>query len=221
MRDTAAKRRLILEKARALFLNNGFEGTSFAKLSDVSGAAIGSIVHFFGNKAALAAAVHDEAAAPLVEDAKAALQGHPKEVAAAIRALLSTCYAWPATFANNRRLIDLLEARLGSDDLVQGARLQARLAHVLFTWAEPLTPRLLPPLLPIQLYAVVLAPVLCAATPSIIRSSDSRQKSSDWLERLVAAALTAIGQSRDDVNRPATGESSAGARRRRSAVAPG
>jgi AcrR family transcriptional regulator len=90
MRDSAAQRRRILKVAATLLAERGFDGMTFAKLNKASGAAVGSVIHFFGDKAGLAAAVAEDLACRLAADAKKALHAaHGQDVGAAVGALLS------------------------------------------------------------------------------------------------------------------------------------
>jgi AcrR family transcriptional regulator len=109
MRDSRAKKARILEAAAGLFVEHGFEATTFLMVSKNSGAAIGSIMHFFGDKAGLAAHVYDDVVIKLAADARAALGGHGDEVEAAVRAVISACLGWEKKFPNHRRLIGMLE----------------------------------------------------------------------------------------------------------------
>src|SRR5437870_8357416 len=109
MRDSRAKKARILEAAGGLFVEHGFEATTFLMVSKKSGAAIGSIMHFFGDKAGLAAHVYDEVVSKLAADARAALRGHADDVEAAVRAVISACLDWDKKFPNHRRLIGMLE----------------------------------------------------------------------------------------------------------------
>jgi AcrR family transcriptional regulator len=53
MRNSSAKRDRILQTAAALFIEHGFDGTTLAMVAKASGAAVGSITHFFRDKAQL------------------------------------------------------------------------------------------------------------------------------------------------------------------------
>jgi AcrR family transcriptional regulator len=191
MRDSSAKRNRILKAATKLFVKHGFDGTTFANVSKASGAAVGSIVHFFHDKGALAAAVYDRAACRLVDDAKAALHRHKTDVEAAIRALLSVCLKWAEKFPHDRSLISKLEAYM-SPEQSRTAGLQDRLAEVLADWAKPLISKRIVRLSPSQLYAVILAPAMCATAPVPGPPPDDQEDTIDWREVLTVAALTVI-----------------------------
>ena len=62
---SVAKRDHIMKTAAVLFVEHGFEHTTLAMVAKASGAAIGSITHFFGDKSELAAAVLEDVARPL------------------------------------------------------------------------------------------------------------------------------------------------------------
>lgn len=185
MRDSSAKRDRILKASTKLFVKHGFDGTTFAKVSKASHAAVGSIVNFFENKGELAGAVSDRAACRLVNNAKTALHGHKTDVEAAIRALLSFCLEWAKKFPNDRRLIGKLEAYLSMEQ-TRTVGLQDRLAKVLADWAKPLIPKRIARLSPSELYAVVLAPAMCATALVARPPSDDHEtpstgsRSSRW-----------------------------------------
>src|ERR1700688_1587073 len=108
MRDPDRRNR-ILKAAAALFFEHGFDGTTLIEVSKASRAAVGSITHFFGDKSALAAYVHDDLLGDLAADAETALGGHGTDVEAAIRALVAACLGWKEKFPPHRRLIRMLE----------------------------------------------------------------------------------------------------------------
>ena len=192
MQDRSAiKRDRILKTATALFIEHGCEHTTFAMVAKASGAAIGSITHFFGDKSGLAAAVLEDVARPLVANAEAALHAHPKDVQAAIHALLSACLDWAAGHPEYPRLIAQLEANLWKRE----ARLSQLGRHgvtaALAKWAEPLLARQrIAPLSPAQLYAIVMAPILdtFASVPGQIADENALQ----WLQTLTEAATAAL-----------------------------
>lgn len=189
MRDSAAKRRRILQAAAALLAEQGFDGMTFAEVSKASGAAVGSIMHFFVDKAGLAAAVADDLASRLVADAERALRAaHGQDVAAAISALLSAALHWPRKFPGHQRLIGMIAAFTPAQ-----AGIEQRLGQVLADWAEPLIRMgAVAPLSPTQLYAVILAPAICAAAPVAPAGAKRQGPSIEWRQILTSAALTAI-----------------------------
>ena|SRR5947209_4593210 len=115
------------------------------------------------------------------------------DVASAIRALLSACLSWDQTFPHYRRLMRMLELYALTSDRSRTNEAQDSLPKILAEWAEPLARRdLVAPFSPSQLYAVVLAPAMCATTPAAGPASDVRATSIDWLTVLTKAALTAL-----------------------------
>jgi AcrR family transcriptional regulator len=191
MRDSAVKRRRILQAAQRLLAQQGFDGMTLANVSKASGAAVGSIVHFFTDKAGLAAAVSDDLASGLAADAaKAVHAAHGPDVAATISALLLTVLRWPSKFPDHQRLIGMI----GSFTLQPAeAGIEQRLGQVLADWAEPLIRAgAIAPLSPSQLYAVVLAPAIYAAAPAAQAAAERQGRSIEWLPILAAAALAAI-----------------------------
>ena len=193
MRDSSATRKRILKAAAALFIEHGFEGATLIKVSKASGASVGSITHFFGDKGELAARVYDYAAGLLAADAKTALRGHGNDAPAAIRALLSACLSWDERFPGYRRLIRMLEVYAPTPERSWTDEEPDSLPKVLAEWADPLARKDIVALLsPGQLYAVILAPAVCAVTADTGPASDVRAGTIDWLTVLTGAALTAI-----------------------------
>lgn len=194
MRNVAAKRRQILEAASALLAKEGYDGMTLKQVSKTSGAAVGSIVHFFKDKAGLAAAVGDGLTNQLVADAGKALHAaHGQDVAAALDALFSVAVQWPKRFPDHQRLIAVITAFTPPSP--QGG-VQQRLERLLAEWAEPLIRMgAVAPLSPIQLYALVLAPAMvlaqaiCAPGPT----SENRPSASiEWVQVVTVAALAGL-----------------------------
>jgi AcrR family transcriptional regulator len=205
MRDNRAKRERILKAAADLFIEHGFEGTTFIKVSAASGAAVGSITHFFGDKGELGACVYDGVVDDLAADAKTALRGHGNNVEAAIRALLAACLSWDEKFPHHRRLIRMLEIYALTSDRSRTVEPPDSLPKVLDEWASPLARKhIVPPLSPSQLYAVILAPAMCAVTPAAASAAaDVRASSIDWLTVLTRAATEALAAPRKKPGPPA------------------
>lgn len=196
MRDSAAKRRRILQAAGALLAEQGFDGMTLAEVSKASGAAVGSIVHFFVDKAGLAAAVGDDLVSQLVADAERALHAaYGQDVAAAIGALLSAALYWPRKFPRHQRLIGMIAAFTPQS---AHAGIEQRLGKVLANWAEPLIGiGAVAPLSPTQFYAIALAPAICAEAPAAREGAKREGASVEWLQILTAAALAAIAPDTD------------------------
>ena len=73
------------------------------------------------------------------------------------------------------------------------AGIEQRLGQVLADWAEPLIRMgAVAPLSPTQLYAVILAPAICALAPAAGPGAKHQGPSIEWLQILTAAALAAI-----------------------------
>ena len=191
MRNSDATKRRILRAAGALLAEQGLDGLTFAKLRKASGAAVGSITHFFDDKAGLAAAVADDLASRLAADAERVLQAaHGQDVAAAVGALIAAALIWPRKFPGHQRVIGMIAAFTPQSAQVG---IEQRLAPVLANWAKPwIQNGAVAPLSPTQLYAVVLAPAICSAAPAVDADTKSQEPSIDWQHILTAAALAAI-----------------------------
>jgi AcrR family transcriptional regulator len=207
----------ILQAATELFLDHGVDGTTLAMVGKASKTVVGTVRHFFGKKSQLAASVYDHMAGRLTEDARAALDSRDTDVAAAIRALLSACLKWPVNFPHYRRLIGMLDVYPSTKAQIRTDRVPERLAKVLGDWAGELESNRIARLSPSELYAVVLAPAMCATTPVIGPPSDNDESSVEWLEVLTAAALTAITPPNDKPQQPFQVGPAAEGRRQRSA----
>jgi AcrR family transcriptional regulator len=193
MRDSPAKRQKILSAAASLFVDVGYEGTTFAKLAQKSGMAVGSIVHFFGDKADLAAAIHGCASERLIRDAEAALTGHGTDVEKAVRALQSACLRWAIECPDHARLIALLEVNSPEDAEVHISRIEVRLGWLLAGWAKQLRLKHVARLSQNHLYAIILAPAMYAATRVTGSKSVDDKSTAQWLSVLTAASMGALG----------------------------
>jgi AcrR family transcriptional regulator len=192
MRDSSAKRDQILNAAGKLFVARGFEATTLAMVAKGSGAAIGSITHFFGDKVELAGAVHEYVVGRLTADAETALNGHGVDTREVIQAVLSASLSWPRRFPHHLALAELLARHDVLKGRIQIAGLRHRLSKLLAGWAEPLIRAgLVAPLSPSQIYAVVLAPAISTCTASSL-VSDEMENAIDWPQTLASMALTGI-----------------------------
>jgi AcrR family transcriptional regulator len=186
---SGARRREILKAARALLIEHGLPGMTMAKVAKQSRSAIGSILHFYKTKDALAAAVADEVISAIADDAEQALHGYNSEVAPAVRSLLAACSKWPQRFPHYRRLAGYVEPDRGGANGPLG--LQVRLERVLADWARRLTVvgRVVP-LSSAQLYAILVAPAICDTTEAIVPAPGKQEM--EWIDFLASAALKAI-----------------------------
>lgn len=97
---TAQTQRALLDAARAVFAEQGFDKTSIADLVERAGSSVGSLYHHFGGKSELFLALwqehqagHEEAAGKAVAQARQAGVTDPGELfAAGARAFLQGCW---------------------------------------------------------------------------------------------------------------------------------
>lgn len=191
--SSTVKRDRILQAAAELFIEHGFERTTLAMIATASGAAVGSITHFFDDKAGLATAVHDAVAERFLATAETALRGHKTDVPAAVRALLSACLAWDEASPHHLRLMNKLAACMREPAQLPLHGVPHRLAEILAAWARPLIRQdLVAPLSPEQLYAVLLGPVISHMAYASGPPSDDRESAGDWIEILTTVAMAAI-----------------------------
>ncbi len=84
-RDTPRRKKVIIAAAAKLFSERGYEATTLSMISQASGAAVGSLNHYFTDKAGLAAAVYDDAVGSFIAVVEAALRGHGRNIPKAVR----------------------------------------------------------------------------------------------------------------------------------------
>jgi AcrR family transcriptional regulator len=110
------RRDAILQAALECFTERGFAGTTVEDIRQRSGASVGSIYHHFGGKEGLAAELYVEGLRTYQEGFLQALDGHPDDPEAGIRALVRHHLRWVegsprlAQFLMNRRETELLRA---------------------------------------------------------------------------------------------------------------
>jgi AcrR family transcriptional regulator len=201
-------KRDILDAAAAVFIKEGFEGTTFAEIAKGAGGVVGSVQHAFPRKAQLAAAVYDDVVGGLIAGCEAALGGQGRDPQTAIRALLRACLVWAKKERRRRHLLVLLEANVSIRTMTASGGLQKQMEQVLRAWADPLIKvDLVIPMSPAQMFSVLLAPAL-----SIIGSEefDDAYKPAEWLNRLAEFAFNAVTTQRRKPEPPtATGSTRA------------
>jgi AcrR family transcriptional regulator len=158
-RNTPKRKQEILAGAASVFASHGYEAATLRMVEEVSGAAIGSLVHHYGDKAGLAHAVYGAAADSLVEVVKGALSRTSLDVPSAIGALLAACDAWTQRDKQSCRLLRLL-APSAIPALTACKPVEHQLAAVLSVWVSDHPQRdRMRKLSHAELYALVLAPV--------------------------------------------------------------
>jgi AcrR family transcriptional regulator len=185
--DTRAK---ILDAAAKLFAANGFEATTFAMIGDASGTKLGSITHSFGDKAELARIIYASAMDRLASAVARALDRHPLNVSTTITDVITACFSWAERHPADISLVRTLHQYAGPDEMI-GTR--ARLEPLIAAWAEPLIrAEYMRPLVPAQLYAVIITPALAGAIASVSLLDGQGPPEIDWGSVLSAAALAAV-----------------------------
>lgn len=189
-RKGAETRARILDAAATLFADHGFEATTFAMIGNASGAATGSIVHCFRDKADLAKTIYESALDRLVSAVARAIDRHPTDVPRTISAVIPACFCWATSYPRDSTLLRALHVQAGPNELI-GER--ARLQPLIAAWAQPLIRAdLLRPLVPAQFYALIIAPSICGAVASASPSDGQAKPEIEWESLLSAAALAAI-----------------------------
>ena len=196
MRDTAARKASILKAAVSSFVDFGFEDATLKAISQASGAAIGSIVHFFTDKPGLALAVRTEAAQGLAVVVTRALEGSGNAAPASIFAAITAYLEWAHSNPTDVLVLHRLRLIDGVDD--QQAR-HGDIHQSLFTslaiWAAPyIQTQVMRPMSPSGLFAIILAPVAFIALTSVNSGCHeaNEPESTGWPTILTQAAVAAL-----------------------------
>jgi AcrR family transcriptional regulator len=188
---SVGRKQEILEAARVLLIEQGYDRMTFKSVAELSGAAVGSITNFFKTKEALAAAVAKEMNDKLVADAEASLERHGTDVDPAVRSLITACSRWPQKFPHCHQLARYADAEQQPAKKSSSPGLQARLESVLAAWARSLiAANRLVPLSSSELYAILIAPAACDTTRPINTAPANRRI--DWVDFLASVAIHAI-----------------------------
>lgn len=191
---SAHTRRKISTAATDLFAAHGYEATSLKMVGEAAGVAIGTINHFYDGKPGLAAVVREGITDRFVAMAEEALRASQHDVPDGVRSLLEDCARWIADHPADWLVLHRLPTPGAPDGLFPGERIRQRLAKMLATWARPhITAKVLRPLTPDQLYALILVPCLVtAATTAPAGASEGASDEVPWHEVLAHAALAGI-----------------------------
>lgn len=158
-RQTAARRREILDAALACFSERGFEKTTVEDIRGRSGASNGSLYHHFGSKERIAASLYVEAIESALGFAVERMRGET-EARDGIRALAGAYVLWLeaapelARFALRHRGAGFLDA--ARDEL---ARVNARVEEAVLAWMRPhLASGAIPVLHPTLYWGILMGP---------------------------------------------------------------
>ena len=155
----------ILQAATELFVAHGYDRTTLAMVATKSGAAVGSVVHFFKDKPGLAVAVREQAIEPLATAIDQALTTGGSDVAGSTRMAVSAYLNWAHTHPNNVRVIQELRlVRAGPPSGCGRLAVYRPVLGAIRKWTIPLIEAgILPPISPEEVYAIMLAPAEFAA----------------------------------------------------------
>ncbi len=193
-RDSPTKRARIEDAAAALFAERGYEQTDLHAVAKASGAAIGSICHYFGSKGGLAATVYKVAAGRLIALVEEAIHDQRITRDYAVRQLINTCHEWNVRHPTDRKVIAALAPHVVEPDGPSIPSLEVRLGEILAAWAKRFVDaHQMRPLSPGLLYAVILAPVMCGVASGPPGSNDENANDPlGWLGCLADAAIAGI-----------------------------
>ena len=123
-RTKAANRAALVDAARAVFGELGYEAVAVRDIVRRTGLASGTFYNYFPDKQAVFRAVVEETGAEVrrrVRDARTAARGLPDFIEAGYRAYFAAIVADPTTFAFLRRNLDVLRATGLEHELPLGA----------------------------------------------------------------------------------------------------
>ena len=206
MRDVAAKRTRVLEAAATLFAANGFEQTTLAMVAAKSGAAVGSVIHFFADKSGLAVAVRERVMERLAAVIDQALTTGGSDVNGSAWMAVSAYLNWAHNHPDDVR--GLQELRLVRAPAPSGCRRVPDYRLVLAAlqkWAIPLIEAgVLPPMSPADVYAVMIAPAEFAAVARL-ENGERHLDAPDLAAVLFGAACAGLNRlpATTDVGAPA------------------
>jgi AcrR family transcriptional regulator len=89
-----SRRERILAAALEVFLEHGLAGAPVEEICGRSGASVGSVYHHFGSKEGLAGAVYEAALSGYQSSFLAALEEHPADAEAGVRAMVAAHLRW-------------------------------------------------------------------------------------------------------------------------------
>jgi AcrR family transcriptional regulator len=200
MRDSPAVQARILRAATGLFVEQGFEGTTFRLISKTCGVSVGSINHHLGDKAQLAVAVHQAVLSPLIAAIECSLRGHENNLREAISALLAAYFDWVEEFPTHLRLMRLLEASTLRPGEVQANGMEECLGKALSEGLDRLSNVKLAPRSPSELYVIVLAPAVASAPTG----NHNGSKTPEWIRTLTDVAIAGLPPAAGRLRNPKT-----------------
>jgi AcrR family transcriptional regulator len=187
------KRAKILQSAGELFAKHGYEKTTFAMVARASGAAIGSIEHFFCHKPGLATAVHEDVVAQLTALIEQVIARHGYDIFGAITELMPAYFRWAAANPHHQRIMNVLTdyALEFGPSRVKG--LQARVEPLLLDLATTFKKNgSLRSLTAPQLFALIVAPAMASAIQEINHETTEIKNAPEWPSTLASIAIEAI-----------------------------
>ncbi|MDR3517508.1 MAG: TetR/AcrR family transcriptional regulator [Azospirillaceae bacterium] len=191
---SAAKRAAIEDSAAVLFAAHGYEQTSLQAVAKAAGAAMGSLSHYFGGKATLAARVYAAAADRLIASIEAVPRPRRSTPSDTVREVVKACLDWEIAYPRDRKLISALAPQVVETVPPSIPLVEIRLGAILATWVRPFVDaHKMRPLTPWQLYALMIAPALCVVDSGPAGPGDEGDSDpADWLGCLTDAALAGV-----------------------------
>lgn len=214
MRNSQAKKSLILQASAKLIAAEGYEAATLKAIADASKAVIGSVVHFFDDKTRLADAVLADIAGRFAATLGRALQGQGKDVEGAVADAIRAVFDWVRENPEDHLAsVELGGRRLGGRTLQQMLASPAVL-DVVAAWAKPLiASNQMAAMGERSITAVMLGSAWAIAAPRDRANAADQVVDPALLGRLTTAALAALAPS------PAADKGSAQAAKRQPAKA--
>jgi len=132
-------RRRILDSALRLFLEDGYEQTTIARIRDDSNVSNGALFHHFRSKEAVADAIHVDAIASFQDGLWELIRSRPRSLRAAVHGTISHQLAWVERHPELARFV-YLRGHLDWESPANAelAALNGDLAAAFREWMEPL-----------------------------------------------------------------------------------
>ena len=187
--SSEAKRAVIIDAARALFVERGYDGASVQMIAQRAGAAVGSVTHLVGRKPAIGAEIYEALVADLVQAVRRSIGAGA--LASSASRIIEACLAWLEEDPTRLPLLDDLDQALAREDIGGHQVLGMRLAATLGQFGRPAAAQT-GGLGGAELYALLLAPLLEERRSRGGADDRSRSRQRPWIDRLAAAAVAGL-----------------------------
>jgi AcrR family transcriptional regulator len=195
-------RRRVLDAALASFVDDGYEGTTVARIRERSQVSNGALFHHFPTKEAVADALYVEAMASAQEGLWELVRSRPRSLRAAVRGVIANQLGWVEEHADLARFV-YMRGHLDwqTPASAELAALNRDLAAAFREWMAPLVERGdVRPAPMLMITAIVTGPAHSIAQRWLAGHVESPL--TDWIDGLTDAACAALKGTPVRANRP-------------------